>query len=260
MRIKNKDQQISKLKRENMQKNNILRRKVEELKALQQRQKQDLQKHRKALNQKRQLKKIDPQKIKKWVSENTQKLMRYQDIKEELEKENLAKSHTETQIQEEQSLYAIIQTKMERLQAKRANSDAEDKDLIDDLDQEIREMELELESITENMNSLEDKLDFVSEKISTFEKEVIEINPESIERLRFEEISNLEEAKIYLGSFFNIFLEMNVYRSMVENKILEQDEIIDKLKQELSDVNAKLQASEIKFREEISKFKIFETD
>ena len=115
-------------------------------------------------------------------------------------------------------------------------------------------MELELESITENMNSLEDKLDFVSEKISTFKKEVIEINPENIERLRFEEISSLEEAKIYLGSFFNIFLEMNVYRSMVENKILEQDEVIDKLRQELSDVNAKLQASEIKFREEISKF------
>ena len=255
MQIKNKDQQITKLKRENMQKSNILRRKVEELKALQQRQKKELQKHRKALNQKRQLKKIDPMKIKMWVSENTQKLMRYQDIREELEKENMTKSQTEKEINEEQSQYAMIQTKMERLQAKRTNCDPDDKDLIDEMDQEIREMELELESITENMNSLEDKLDFVSEKISTFEKEIIEINPESIERLRFEEISNLEEAKIYLGSFFNIFLEMNVYRSMVENKILEQDEVIEKLKQELSDENAKLQASEIKFREEISKFR-----
>jgi hypothetical protein len=104
------------------------------------------------------------------------------------------------------------------------------------------------------MNSLEDKLDFVAEKISVFKKEVIAINPEGIERLRFEEITNLEEAKIYLGSFFNIFLEMNVYRSMVENKILEQDEVIDKLTFEVSDLNAKLQASEIKFREEIRKY------
>jgi len=60
-----------------------LRRKVEELKALQKRQKNDLTKHRKALNQKRRKKKIDPEKIKIWVAENTQKLMRYQDIKEE---------------------------------------------------------------------------------------------------------------------------------------------------------------------------------
>lgn len=84
-------------------------------------------------------------------------------------------------------------------------------------------------------------------------KEIIEINPEGIERLRFEEINNLEEAKIYLSSFFNIFLEMNVYRSMVENKILEQDDIIQKLNSEITELNEKLQASEVKFREEISK-------
>lgn len=47
---------------------------------------------------------------------------------------------------------------------------------------------------------------------------------------------------------------MNVYRSMVENKILEQDEIIEKLKEEIQELNQKLQASEIKFREEIRRF------
>jgi len=47
---------------------------------------------------------------------------------------------------------------------------------------------------------------------------------------------------------------MNVYRSMVENKILEQDEVIEKLKLEISELNSKLQASEIKFREEIRKY------
>ena len=83
-------------KRENNKKNNILRRKVEELKALQKRQKLEVQKHRKALNQRRRLKKIDPEKIKKWVAENTQKLMQYQDIKEELDKELRNKNETES--------------------------------------------------------------------------------------------------------------------------------------------------------------------
>jgi chromosome segregation ATPase len=46
---------------------------------------------------------------------------------------------------------------------------------------------------------------------------------------------------------------MNVYRSMVENKILEQDDVIEKLKEEIQELNQKLQASEVKFREEISK-------
>jgi len=87
---------------------------------------------------------------------------------------------------------------------------------------------------------------------SVFNKEIIEINPEGIERLRFEEITDLEEAKVYLGSFFNIFLEMNVYRTMVENKILEQDDIIDTQKKDINELNSRLQASEIKFREEIS--------
>lgn len=248
-----KDQQITKLKRENSKKANILRRKMEELKALQKRQKSDMAKHRKALNQKRRAKKINPEKIKEWVMDNTSKLMRYQDIKEELDKEEKSKIATEKEIEEEQSQFAEIQTKKEKLETKRRLTDPEDRDTIEDIDSELRGYELELNNINENLNSLEDKLDFVNEKISVFNKEVIEINPEGIERLRFEEITNLEEAKIYLGSFFNIFLEMNVYRTMVENKILEQDEIIEKQKSDIEDLQAKLQASEVKFREEISK-------
>ncbi|CAI2359358.1 unnamed protein product [Moneuplotes crassus] len=248
-----KDQQITKLKRENSKKANILRRKMEELKALQKRQKSDMTKHRKALNQKRRAKKINPEKIKEWVMDNTSKLMRYQDIKEELDKEEKSKVATEKEIEEEQSQFAEIQTKKEKLETKRRLADPDDRDTIEDIDSDLRGYELELNNINENLNSLEDKLDFVNEKISVFNKEVIEINPEGIERLRFEEITNLEEAKIYLGSFFNIFLEMNVYRTMVENKILEQDEIIEKQRSDIQDLQAKLQASEVKFREEISK-------
>jgi len=248
-----KDVQITRLKKENEKKSNILRRKQEELQALQKRQKLDLQKHRKALSQKRTLKKINPDKIKQWVKENTQKLMRYQDLKEELEKEEKAKSKTDKEIGSQQNDFAVIQTKKEKLESQRNKVDPEDKDQLEDIDQELRGYELELNNINEDMNSLEDKLDFVSEKITALNKEIIQINPENIERLRFEEITNLEEAKVYLGSFFNIFLEMNVYRSMIENKILDQGEIIDKYKEEISELNVKLQASEINFRMEISK-------
>ena len=149
--------------------------------------------------------------------------------------------------------YAIVQTKKEKLEAKRRLVDEADLDQLEDIDSELRGLDLELEAITENINSLDDKLEFINEKISVFNKEVIEINPEGIESLRFEEISNLEEAKVYLGSFFNIFLEMNVYRSMVENKIIDQEDSIDKLKKEIIELNNKIQASEIKFREEIRK-------
>ena len=252
-----KDEQISKLKRENNLKNNVLRRKVEELKALQKRQKEEVKKHRKALAQKRSSRKIDPEKIKKWVKENTQKLMRYQDIKEEMDKEQKLRKDTEKEIEEEQHNFAVVQTKKEKLESQRNLIDSEDYDALEDVDQEIRAYELELNNINENMNSLEDKLDFINEKISVFKKEVIEINPEGIESLRFEEITNLEEAKIYLGSFFNIFLEMNVYRNMVENKILEQEDTIEKYKEEIESLNNKLQASEVKFREEISRCKWF---
>lgn len=251
-----KDQEIQKLKKENSKKSNILRRKVEELQALQKRQKVDVQKRKKALKQKQKSKKIDPEKIKQWVVENTQKLIRYQDIKEEIEKEEAEKNNTEKQIEEEQSNYAVIQTKKEKLEASRRQIDEADLDQLEEVDQEIRGCELELEAINENISSLDEKLEFVNEKISVFNKEVIEIDPEGIEALRFEEIGNLEEAKVYLGSFFNIFLEMNVYRSMVENKILEQEDSIDKLKSEIAELNNKIQASEIKFREEIRKVEI----
>jgi kinesin family protein 4/21/27 len=250
-----KDKEIVNLKKENSKKANFLRRKVEELKALQSRQKLDVTKHRKALQQKRKLKRIDPDKIKTWVKDNTQKLMRYQDIKEEMEKETKVKNETEKEIEEEQSQFAIIQTRNEKLAVKRKLVNPDDKDSIEDIESELRGYELELNSINENMNSLEDKLEFVNEKISVFNKEIIEINPEGIECLRFEEITNLEEAKVYLGSFFNIFLEMNVYRSMVENRILEQDDNLEQYKKEIGELNSKLQASEVKFREEISKYK-----
>ena len=249
-----KDQEILKLKKENSKKSNILRRKVEELQALQKRQKLDVTKHKNALKQKQKSKKIDPEKIKQWVAENTQKLIRYQDIKEEIEKEEAEKRSTEKQIEEEQSNYAMIQTKKEKLEASRRLIDEDDLDKLEDIDQELRGFELELEAINENISSLDEKLEFVNEKISVFNKEVIEINPEGIEALRFEEINNLEEAKVYLGSFFNIFLEMNVYRSMVENKIVEQQDSIDKLNNEITELNNKIHASEIKFREEIRRF------
>lgn len=180
-------------------------------------------------------------------------MIRYQDIKEEIEKEESERVNTEKQIEDEQSNYAAIQTKKEKLEAKLKTISKDDRDQIEDIEQDIRGCELELGAINENMNSLEEKLDFICEKISIFNKEIIDINPESIEALRFEEINNLEEAKIYLGSFFNIFLEMNVYRSMVENKILEQDGVIAQLRKEITDQNTKIQASEIKFREEIRK-------
>jgi uncharacterized coiled-coil protein SlyX len=50
---------------------------------------------------------------------------------------------------------------------------------------------------------------------------------------------------------------MNVYRNMVENKILEQEDTIEKYKEEIESLNNKLQASEVKFREEISRCKWF---
>ena len=71
---------------------------------------------------------------------------------------------TEKEIDEEQNEFAIIQTKKEKLEAKRRLTDPEDKDRIEEIDSELRGYELELNNINENLGSLEDKLDFINEK------------------------------------------------------------------------------------------------
>lgn len=73
-----------------------------------------------------------------------------------------------------------------------------------------------MKCISDNIESLEEKLDFVNMKISNFNAELVGLSPDDVEQLRFEQVQSIEGARACLGAFFGILLEVNVYKKQLE--------------------------------------------
>jgi uncharacterized coiled-coil protein SlyX len=102
---------------------------------------------------------------------------------------------------------------------------------------EARDLEIEVEmedittesaSITQTLDTLEEHLSFLNEKINKMQEEITGFDMESIQPPRFKGLSSVEMARKTLRTFFMVLLDLNVYKRDLETKCIEQDEkIID---------------------------------
>ena len=84
-----------------MKKDNMAKRKQEELNAMQKRSKQDKQKQINAEKQRRQRKNVDIGRIQEWIVSNTEKMLKYKELKQLQLQEEQAFKEVEEQISEE---------------------------------------------------------------------------------------------------------------------------------------------------------------
>jgi len=75
-----------------------------------------------------------------------------------------------------------------------------------------------MRAVQDNLDNLEEKNDFIENKITTLKTAVIEFNPDDVDELKFEEVQSIEGARACLGAFFGILLDVNVYKRQLEQQ------------------------------------------
>lgn len=98
-----------------------------------------------------------------------------------------------------------------------------------DSEGEYIEMEDELEAITagetmiiETLETLDTTLDFVNGRINKLYDSLQEVDIENTSKaLEFKGLKNIEAARLTLKTFFDMVLDLNVYKTDIEEKISE---------------------------------------
>jgi hypothetical protein len=110
------DREIQILKRENKKKEQINKRKQEEINALQKKSKNTKAKHEAAQKERQKKKQIDVQHVQNWIISNTEKLLRYKELQNLLESKLEQKGLVQAEIEEETGYYAQMNVRREKLE------------------------------------------------------------------------------------------------------------------------------------------------
>jgi len=101
------------------------------------------------------------------------------------------------------------------------NTQSKDEGRILEIDDNLKDILLEISSITETLDMLEEALEFVQEKLYQVTEEIEGFDIESVNPMSFNALDNIDSAKATLKTFFQIVLDLNVYKRDLETKCIE---------------------------------------
>lgn len=102
--------------------------------------------------------------------------------------------------------------------------DQRDEGRILEIDDQLKDIGLEISSITETLDMLEETLEFVQSKVNQVTVEVEGFDLEGVQPMHFNALDSIESAKATLKTFFQVVLDLNIYKRDLEQKCIEQDE------------------------------------
>ena len=85
-----------------------------------------------------------------------------------------------------------------------------------EIDDNMRDIAMEVDSITQTLDMLEDTLEFIQDKVNKITEEIESFDIESISPLEFNALNSIESARATLKTFFQVFLDLNVYKRDLE--------------------------------------------
>lgn len=109
-----------------------------------------------------------------------------------------------------------------------------------EIDDHLSHYVLEINSITQTLDDLEETLQMVLTKINNISEEIESFDIDSITPLSFNALDTIESAKATLKTFFQVVLELNIYKRDLENKCIEQDEVVITLTAETNTQKARI--------------------
>ena len=82
-------------------------------------------------------------------------------------------------------------------------------------------MLLEADSITQTLDTLEEHVIYVCNKIDKLQDEIQAFDPESIKPPGFRGLNSVDVARATLKTFFMVLLDLNVYKAELETKCID---------------------------------------
>lgn len=129
---------------------------------------------------------------------------------------------------------------MEKEELEEAEGDAKDEGRLLEIEDQLKDIGLEIGSITETLDMLEQTLEFVQSKVNQVTEEIESFDLESVQPLSFNALESIESAKATLRTFFQVVLDLNIYKRDIENKCIEQDEQIIQLQASVNTAEARV--------------------
>ena len=127
---------------------------------------------------------------------------------------------------------------------KRAYISDEDLEAINEVEEEIKAIDLDILSINRNLETLEETNEFITNRISELNQEKIAVDAGDIEMIRFNHIKTLDSAKRGLSTFFALLLDLNVYKCQLEKRGEDMERAFDKLAEEHETLRAEMETRE----------------
>lgn len=236
---------MSKLKNDLKKVDQLAQQKIAQLRGLQKKAKEERE-QRDMLEQKElESKGIDIDLIKHWIQTNTDAMLNHQELKEYLEKQLDQKDKVEGEMLEEgdrmtELLFMKEKLTMEKEDIEEAEGE-KDEGRILEIDDNLKDVALEISSITETLDMLEETLEFVQSKINQVTEEINAFDIESIQPLSFNALDSIDSAKATLKTFFQVVLDLNIYKRDLEQKCIEQDETTIKLMANVKTMEARVE-------------------
>ena len=118
--------------------------------------------------------------------------------------------------------------------------DQRDEGRILEIDDQLKDIGLEISSITETLDMLEETLEFVQSKANQVTEEVEGFDLEDVQPMSFNALDSIESAKATLKTFFQVVLDLNIYKRDLEQKCIEQDENVIQLQANVKSAEARI--------------------
>jgi len=278
-----KDREISKLKREKRRNEMLAQRHAADIKTLKKKNKDDEIAHRKQqVSQKKALKNasiansngkrggkkkikspakkedssvpVEIGKVRQWIEANVEKMVTIKHLQKDLYTFEEKKQHVENEIEDEQKYYSEISIKKEKALLRKSKlriSNDEGEALM--IEKEIEEYDAILNKNQENIEVLEDKIEFYNKKIINLETAIEDVNGEEIVGLNLDQVNSVNNAKTLLIAFFNIVLEVKVQRFELEETLVDQHNSMKELEKELKILRESKRTMELEFNRALQK-------
>lgn len=207
---------------------------------------QEEKQRREALEQKENTAKgIDIDLIKEWISHNTEGMLKHQELKEYRDKQVAQKDKVEAEMLEEGDRLTEALLEKEKLEMEKEDLEARDGDGRDEgrlleIEDNLKDLNMAITSNTETLDMLQEGLEFVQSKLNQVTEELEAFDIDSISPLSFNALESIDSARATLKIFFQVVLDLNIYKRDLEAKCLEQDENLIKLTANLGSMEARL--------------------
>ncbi len=90
-----------------------------------------------------------------------------------------------------------------------------------EIDQELNDVVIESDSISQTIDTLDEHYNYVTDKINQLNDQINSFDPESIKPPGFKGLNSVEMARATLRTFFSVLLDLNVYKRDLETKCIE---------------------------------------